>query len=95
MNELRQYSRAVDELPTPEERRGTAGKSPEYGLAGHLGIYLWHDRLEPTQDGLFGKSVDRAVPDELAHLVPFFGRTMDSLDETESSSELEPVFANS
>lgn len=85
-----QYSRAVDELPRLEERRSRAGKSPGHALAEHLGIYLWHGRLEPTQDGLLGKFVHRAAPEELAHLVSFFGRTMDSLDEAESSSELEP-----
>ena len=85
-----EYSRAVDELPTPEERRSRAGRLPGHALAEHLGIYLWHGRLEPAPDSMLGRFVERAGSDELANLVSFLGRTMDSLDEEQIAGQLEP-----
>jgi hypothetical protein len=73
--------RAVEALPTAEERRERPGKEPGFALGEHLGTYYWWGKLDLAEGGMVAKFVANACADELAHFLDFIGRSLDSLDE--------------
>lgn len=70
------YARSVEELPTPKERRERAGKEPGLALAEHISAFFWWGVLDLSEGGLLHRFVEKASPDEVAHLVSYIGRSL-------------------
>jgi hypothetical protein len=77
-----EYRRAIDELPTPEDRRSRAGKDPGLAIAEHLATYAWWGTLDLETDGLLHRFATKASADELTRFVDFIGRSLDNTDIT-------------
>lgn len=77
-----EYRRAIDELPTSEDRRSRAGKDPGLALAEHLATYAWWGSLGLETDGLLHRFATKASVDELTRFVDFIGRSLDNNDVT-------------
>jgi hypothetical protein len=72
-----EYRRAIDELPTQEDRRSRAGKDPGLAIAEHLATYAWWGMLDLEPDRLLHRFATKASADELARFVDFIGRSLD------------------
>jgi len=77
-----EYRRAIDELPTPEDRRSRAGKDPGFAIAEHLATYAWWGTLDLETDELLHRFATKASADELTRFVDFIGRSLDNNDIT-------------
>jgi hypothetical protein len=82
-----EYRRAIDELPTPEDRRSRAGKDPGLAIAEHLATYAWWGALDLEADGLLHRFATKASADELTRFVDFIGRSLDKNDVTPEVSD--------
>jgi hypothetical protein len=72
-----EYRRAIDELPTQEDRRSRAGKDPGLAIAEHLATYAWWGMLDLEPDGLLHRFATKPSADELARFIDFIGRSLD------------------
>jgi hypothetical protein len=77
-----EYRRAIEELPTTEDRRSRAGKDPGLAIAEHLATYAWWGTLDLKSDGLLHRFATNASADELTRFVDFIGRSLDHNDVT-------------
>jgi len=81
-----EYRRAVDDLPTPEDRNKRAGRNPGLVLAEHLGALYYAGTIDREEGGLLDRFLERASTDEAAHLVDYIGRSVHRLDASEVSN---------
>jgi hypothetical protein len=77
-----EYWRAIDELPTSDERRRRAGKDPGLAVAEHLATYAWWETVGLEADGLLHRFATKASAEELTRFVDFIGRSLDNTDIT-------------
>lgn len=82
-----EYRRAVDDLPTPEDRNKRAGRNPGLVLAEHLGALYYAGMIDREEGGLLDRFLERASTDEAAHLVDYIGRSVHRLDASEVTDD--------